>query len=198
MGAFRYKGNVYPYFNGTYNGTRLNERAVEVPIALSYLNQSLRALEVGAVLPHYIPLWPMCAHECIDLNEQFNCVVNADVLTYQPNGKFGLVVSISTLDHLNSANEVRMAVERMKSWLVPGGLLFITLPANQPAEIGGGPWLDEMVLSGELGMSVTRMDKVNAIHHLWEERPLLTSPSLAYGTPTANANTVYLLEYVNE
>ena len=138
----------------------------------------------------------MCAHECIDLNEQFNCVVNADVLTYQPNGKFGLVVSISTLDHLNSADEVIGRYAHEVSW-IPGGLLFITLPANQPSEIGGGPWLDELVLSGELGMSVTRMDKVNAIHHLWEERPLLTSPSLAYGTPTPNANTVYLLEYVN-
>ena len=37
MGAFRYKGNVYPYFNGTYNGT-VKRTCCGGANSLSYLN----------------------------------------------------------------------------------------------------------------------------------------------------------------
>ena len=196
MSAFRYRGKVYTYFSAPYNGTRLNERAVEVPIAMGYLHQSLRVLEVGAVLPHYLPLWPSLAHTCVDLHEQFPGVTNADVLAYEPECDFDLIICISTLDHLQSADEAKTAVSRMKSWLAPNGRLFATVPANQPSEIGGGPWLDALVLSGELNLTVGRMDKVKPTIHEWQERPLTEQPPLPYGNP--NANTVYFLEYVNE
>ena len=194
-GTFGYKGRVYPYIDDAYNGTRANERAVEVPIALSYRNQAQRVLEIGAVLPHYIPGWPAGRHDCIDLHEEYPGVVNADVLTYKPKGHYDLIICISTLDHLLNSHDVKTAVSRLLSWLRRGGLLFATVPANQPPEVGGGAWLDALVLSGDLGADITRMDKMSPFQNGWQERPLHGSPSLAYNRPTPQANTLYLMEW---
>jgi hypothetical protein len=196
-GTFEYNGRVYPYITAEYQSTRKNERAVELPIALHYYNEAGAVMEVGAVLPHYIPGWPKRAHPCIDLHEQFPAVINADVLTYEPMHMIDLVICVSTLDHLNNADEVITAVERMKSWLVPGGLLFATIPANQPSKVGGGPWLDDVVLSGALDMTMYRMDKVDPAGHNWQQVDMST-PAKQYGHPTTWANTVYLFEWVNE
>lgn len=193
-GAFQYNNTLYPYFGAVYQNTRLNERTVEVSVALSYYNQALRPLEVGAVLPHYIPGWPKRKHEVIDLNEQFPAVVNADVLTYEPIGQHDLVLCISTLDHLCNADEVVTAVKRMKSWVNRGGLLYATIPANQPSKVGGGQWLDDLVLSGALDMPMYRMDKTDPENHFWQQVDMSTPPKL-YGHPTTWANTVYLFEW---
>jgi len=193
-GAFYWQGCIYPYFSDGYNSTRVNERAVEVSIAMNLVNQAARVIEVGAVLPHYIPGWPDCGHEVIDLHEEFPFVTNADVLTHEPDGFCDLVICISTLDHLLDAQQVKTAVRRMKSWLTTGGKLFATLPANQPADVGGGPWLDKLIFSGELDMNITRMDKINPQRHIWQETAV-SAPSLPYGSPTPFANTIYLMEW---
>lgn len=193
-GSFWYKGRVYPYFVDPYQNTRINERSVEVSIALSHYNKAVRPLEVGAVLPHYLPDWPEKYHEVIDLYEDYPAVKNADVLTYDPIGQHDMVICISTLDHLNNADEVIAAVNRMKAWVNRGGLVFATVPALQPPEIGGGPWLDELVLSGELDMDIARMDKVDCENHYWQEVSMDKEP-LAYNGRTDFANTVYLMEW---
>lgn len=193
-GTFQYNGRTFPYITADYQSTRKNERAVEVPIALGYFNSRRPVIEVGAVLPHYIPGWPECPHEVVDLYEQFPAVINADVLTYRPKQRAGLVICISTLDHLNNGDEVVTAVENMKSWLIPGGMLLATIPANQPSKVGGGPWLDDLVLSGALDMPIYRMDKVDPAGHLWQQVDMST-PAKLYGDPTTWANTVYLFEW---
>lgn len=197
-GSFIYNGRVYPYLHDGYNITRFTERAAEIPVAFGLLNNAKCVMEVGAVLPHYLPNWPENCHVCIDLYEQFPYVINADVLTFEPDLLFDLVISISTLDHLKSADEVRAAVARMKSWAAPGGVVFVTLPANQPPEVGGGAWLDDLILSGDLGMEVRRMDKVKPDTHEWQEAAVNDTPSRFYNLPTPFANTVYLLEWLNE
>lgn len=193
-GTFRYEGRVYPYLDAKYNGTRINERAVEVPVALDLLNDAVRTLEVGAVLPHYLPDWPEHGHEVVDLHEECPGVTNADVLEYAPSRSYDLVLCISTLDHLRDADEVERAVKQMRSWLSAGGRLFATIPAGQPAGVGGGPWLDDLVLSGGLGAEVKRMDKVDPARHLWAECPP-SEPPLPYHGPSHFANTVYFLEW---
>lgn len=191
---FCFQGREYAYLDHAYNGTRINERAVEVPIALYLLSKAKHALEVGAVLPHYLADWPRDAHEVIDLHERYPGVINADVLTYEAQGKYDLILCISTLDHLHNAAQVRGAVARMKSWLCEDGLLFVTLPHGQPSEVGGGPWLDQLVQSGALYMEICRMDKIDAEQHMWAERALTAAP-LAYHGPSSFANTVYFLSY---
>jgi hypothetical protein len=193
-GSFRYRGQVYPYFVDSYQNTRINERAVEVSIALARYNKAIRPLEVGAVLPHYIPDWPEQYHEVIDLHEDYPAVIRANVLTYSAIGQHDLVMSISTLDHLNNVDEVMAAVGCMKSWVTRGKLVFATVPAMQPPEVGGGEWLDELVLSGDLDMSIARMDKTDPDNHEWREVSMDDKP-LAYNGRSNFANTVYILEW---
>lgn len=191
-GTFSFLGQVHPYLADSYNGTRFNERAVEVPVALYLLNHAAHVLEVGAVLPHYLPGWPLPDHVVVDLYEKYPGVINDDVLSWEPYDTFDLIVSISTLDHLLSAEDVCLAVERMKSWLAPGGTMLITLPHGQPSSVGGGPWLDELVEEGTLGMAQVRMDKVDAMRHLWAE-VMPPAEKLAYNGRSAFANTVTFL-----
>jgi hypothetical protein len=196
--AFLFEGEELPYFFHRYNQAFANERRVEVAIALHLRSGAANMIEVGAVLPHYIEDWPDSKHEVVDLYEEYPGVINADVLTYEPqNAPYDLVLCISTLDHLNNANEVLMAVERMKSWLGHGGQLFVTVPYGQPPEVGGGAWLDELVQSGALGMQMRRMDKLNPVQQLWAEvQPDL--PPRAYHGVSYFANTIYLLTYRRE
>jgi len=180
----------FNYFDHPYNNTRINERTVEVPVALELMYRYPKVLEIGAVTPHYLY---KLNHPVVDLYEVFPGVTNQDVLTYEPfNVPVDLVLSISTLDHLFSRENVMKAVERMKGW---GKHLFITLPFGQPEWAGSGPWLDDLVLSGSLEMHVTRLDKTFPDNHLWEEVPLLGSPCRPYNGVTRFANTVFLLTY---
>ena len=186
--TFRLGGLTLPYIHHPYNYTSNNERAVEVAVGLYLLSKANRALEVGAVLPHYLPKWPKGAHEVIDLYEKCPGVTNADVLSYIPRGQYDLVLSISTLEHLHRAADIEMAITRMKSWLKDGGMLFVTIPHGYRSEV------DELVYSGKLAMDVARMDKMDTERNLWEERPLSDAPK-SYGWPTRNAHTVYLCFY---
>lgn len=176
----------FNYMVHTYNYPRINERAVEVPVAIDMLKGSPKALEIGAVTPHYL----IHKHEVIDLYEKFPGVINADVLTYQPKEEnYDLVFSISTLDHLLNPEQVGNAVERMKRWTSPQGFLFFTLPYGQPQK--DGPWLDEMIMQNTFGMERVRFDKVNPEKHLWmwvdDAEPLRD-----YGVQTRWANTVFM------
>lgn len=222
-----------------YNGTRLNERAVEVAVGLALLGQATdgecSVLEVGAVLPHYRAGWPADGHTVIDLHEEYPGVINADVLTWEPpaqvaasrwplaqgapagaessgqqltaysqqpsRSEFDLIVCISTLDHLQSLTEFIKALERLNSWLAPGGLLFVTLPFGQPAHVGGGAWLELFLRATDAGFWTTeltppqvvwRLDKTDPAHHLWTQI-LEDAPHLGYNGRAPCANTVYML-----
>lgn len=176
------------YFNykvHVYNTPRINERAVEVPVAVKMLEELPKALEVGAVLPHYM----MHKHEVIDLYEEFPGVINADVLTYQPrNPNYDLVFSVSTLDHLLGADQFYVALARMKSWLAPNGFLFFTLPYGQK------PWVDEVIKADDFGTEVVRFDKVEPGSHGWGRVEPSETPRL-YNGETKWANSVYLYFY---
>jgi len=195
--CFVVNGRSFEYADSDYNCTRQNERAVEVPIAMALLCHA-RAfdgaiLEVGAVLPHYRPGWPSDGHICVDLFEPYPGVINADVLTWQPSQLFDLIICISTLDHLRDEDEFCTALERMRAWRKRDGLLLVTLPYGQPAWIGGGKWLEQMIDSEAIGSDVTwRMDKVDPLHHGWEQICDEQAPRRAYNHPTAYANTVYM------
>ena len=193
---FRLAGRTLVYADHAYNATRVNERAVEVPVALALLCHARACdgaiLEVGAVLPHYRALWPCDGHVCVDLFEPYEGVINADVLTWEPSQQFDLIVCISTLDHLRDEEEFCVALQRLHAWREPDGLLFVTLPYGQPAWIGGGQWLDRLIAGGALGADVTwRMDKTDVVAHGWEQI-CGEGPPRAYNYPTAYANTVYM------
>lgn len=220
METFTLQGQALAYVDEVYNNTRLNERCVEVAVALHLIAKAASVLEVGCVMPHYLPNLSLVApaaspdgagvpaggtggandaYTVVDLYEQFEGVINEDVLTYQPERLYDLVLCISTLDHLHSPGEVLAAIRRMKGWRTLGGLLLVTLPFGQPAWIGGGPWLDALLGSRfQMGASALwRMDKIDPWHHLWEEVAIFPDhpPGRAYNGVTAWANSVYFLLY---
>jgi SAM-dependent methyltransferase len=200
-GTYELAGRTFPYQVSDYNGTRQNERAVEVPVGLFLLGQATNGdasvLEVGAVLPHYRVGWPDDGHTVIDLHEEYRSVINADVLTWEPDDQFDLILSISTLDHLHNLDELIDALRRLRRWLAPGGLLFITLPYGQPAWVGGGEWIDRFVLGENDATTVWRMDKIDVTRHLWAQVEDSATPPSAYHGQSPAANTVYMLLWGN-
>jgi len=197
--TFQLRGVELPYTEAPYNFSRHSERAVEVSAAL-HLYGTARArggdvLEIGAVLPHYLVRWPSNGHTVVDLYEQGHGILNENVLSWEAPQQYDLIICISTLDHLNGPMEVWLALERMKSWRKPGGMLFVTLPANQPDWVGGGPWLDALLRDRHAleASELWRMDKVDPINNLWDEVTGTKKAPRGYNNPTAFANTVYFL-----
>jgi len=143
---FTFDGAELPYFYATYNNTWLNERAVEVPLALRALAGAATALEVGNVLAHY----GRTGHEVIDKYERAPGVTAMDVLDLDPDARYDAVVSISTVEHVGVDDTPRDprrgvdAVRLLARAVRPGGALLITVP------VGYNPTLDAALLAGEV------------------------------------------------
>lgn len=176
-GAFVWEGRSVPYFAHDYHYTWLNERAVEVPLALEVLERyrGEDVLEVGNVLGHYAPV----AHMVVDKYERAPGVLNTDVADLDLGRTFDAVLAVSTLEHvgldenvLDEAKPAR-AVERLRAHLAPGGLLWITHP------VGYNLALDEQLRSGALGFTRLRALRRHDLHNTWREVPL----EEAWGTP---------------
>lgn len=190
MLTFTYSGQKFEYFDHPYNSTRLNERAVEMPIILDRcgMYDAEDVLEVGAVLPHYIQDWfrgPQ--HTVIDKHEQGNGIITADVLTWEPEDRYELIICISTLEHLGGQAQAEQALDRLYSWLTSTGQVLITLPHWFDA-----PWVTPEWI-GSMGLVATRFDKTDPKKHLWKQKPLDLAP-LAYDGRSKWANTVYICE----
>jgi len=151
--SFTYDGASIPYLRHRYNWTWLNERAVEVPLALGILGKAAdgaRVLEVGNVLGHYGAV----GHTVVDRYERAPGVINEDVAAFDPGDeRFDLIVSVSTLEHVGFDEEPRDpdkaadAVRRLGSMLAPGGLLWLTIP------VGYNPDLERAVRGSALGLT---------------------------------------------
>ncbi len=141
--TFQWWDKTLTYRTDTYNDTGRNERAVEVPVALSWLSEQTGAgLEVGNVLGHYTDTqWPI-----VDRYETGEGVTNADVFDIA--GKFDWIVSVSTVEHVRwdeepkDPNAAAEAIAHLRTVLNPGGSMLITIP------LGYHPPLDAQLLAG--------------------------------------------------
>lgn len=98
MRTFVYSGQRHDLFDHEYNATILNERAVEIPIALDFVKRQPPdsvGLEVGNVLAHYGVMRP---RRIVDLNERAQGVENIDLFTIT--GRYDWLVCISTIEHV--------------------------------------------------------------------------------------------------
>lgn len=167
---FEYNGVRLPLFHHLYNLTHLNERQVEISIALQFLGnvesgwELDEGLEVGNVLGHY----SRRKHRVWDLHErpawyQEN-VASIDVLKvpgWGSNPRFPWVISLSTVEHTASpADAVSIIGE-----LAPRGL--ITFPT------GVDPVLDSWLEEGAPGpYSVSTLCREQNDHGGWIQTPL--------------------------
>ena len=189
--TFIFRGRVYRYFYHPYNVTWKNERCVEVPIVYEIVKQyeSESILEVGNVLSHYFPV----NHDIIDKYESFPGVINEDVVDYHPNKKYGLIVSISTMEHVGwdemyvgwqgprEPAKMLRAVENLMALLSDEGLMIVTVPVGYHAE------LDRLLREGRIPFAeqycLKRISK-----NEWKQTNWDDIRNLAFGYPFPNTN----------
>jgi FkbM family methyltransferase len=147
--AFSVDGVEHIQLVHLYNRTWRNERAVEIPLALAFLErQTGPVLELGNVLTNY----GRHGHVVVDKYERRRGVLNVDVVEFRPEERFGAIVAISTLEHVGWDEEPRdpakisRAVAHLRHLLLPSGRLFVTCPLSY------NPHLDALITAGVPGV----------------------------------------------
>ncbi len=156
---FEFAGVPYVYADRAYNTTRVNERAVELPVAAAWIRDAAArgagpAVEYGRVLDHYDlrrPGW-----DCIDLTEEGRGVINADLRVWSPERPLGAAVAVSTIEHVGwdwtGEYDEQQAVDtlvRLVGHLAPGGSMLVTIP------VGCHPGLDRLIFDPVSPLGVT-------------------------------------------
>jgi SAM-dependent methyltransferase len=166
-GTFTFDSARHRYLVHPHRWTWLNERAVEVPIARTAVERrsSGRILEVGNVLSHYSSI----DHLVIDRYERAPGVINRDVLGFEDQRGFDLIVSVSTLEHIGWDEAPRQsgAAERAFAHLVgllaPGGELLVTVPVGYNRE------LDAALRAGRIPLTGLRALRRRHRRNIWRE-----------------------------
>ena len=161
--TFKFNGNRYKYFEHEYNKTYSNERVIEVPIIWKIVeeNKDKKILEVGNVLSHYFNV----SHDIVDLEEKYENVINKDIRKYKPNKLYDLIVSISTLEHIEgNKKETKELFNNLLKLLTPGGKLIVTLP------LGTNLMLDKFLKNGDISFqNMYCFERVSVVND-WKER----------------------------
>ena len=155
---FRINGQLLPYWHlGSWGST---ERAVEIPIAFSFLGHGAKVLEIGNVTRHHNK---QLNHMVIDLNEHsdWENYENADVLTYEPSEAYDLVLSISTLEH---TLDVVTAIHRVLTWS-PRALITIPLGYNTP----GATRTDDAVFDNYYDADISVLHRLPQAPYKWHQ-----------------------------
>jgi len=150
-GTFLFKNKELGYFNHWYNTTYVNERSIEIPIAVDFIRNHPpeRILEIGNVLSHYFPFH----HLVIDRYETGGNVKNIDIVRLQLGRQYERIVSISTMEHVGwddrpqNPGKLSKSIGIIKDHLTPDGKFLMTFP------IGYNPVLDDTMDRHEIAFS---------------------------------------------
>jgi hypothetical protein len=191
--TFSFEGATLEYFYAKYNITWVTERVLEVPIGLHCLKEagSTQTLEVGNVLGHYIKP----EHTVLDKFERAAGIINQDILEYQPNRSFDLIISISTFEHIGyeddgdpDAEKIRSAIVACQRLLSQKGRLVITVP------FGYNPYLDRYVAEDRIKPDkVTFYEKTTNLD--WKETSKSDALKRKYAKPFSYANAIMVAEF---
>lgn len=188
--TFRYHDVELEYFFHLYNLTHLNERMVELAVALSWLQgrDERAGIEIGNVTGHYRRMH----HDVLDLHEEASWyqhlahqrVINVDLLHYKSPVLYPWVMSLSTIEHTAAPDE---AIKALKSLVAPGGQLLVSFPT------GVSNVLDEMVDSGlsDFRRACTLVRDFDPRYWVQTPRPVVRE----YGPW---ANSVVICEWTND
>lgn len=191
---FIFQNKKYDYFYHLYNCTCLSERAVEIPIAWEIVRNysGKRILEVGNVLSHYYSF----PHDIVDKYEKSGKVINQDIVDFQPEEKYDLIVSVSTLEHVGFDEEekdpekVLSAMDNLKKNLNPGGKIIATM------SLGWNKELDRLLREGRLGFGKQYFMKKISDDNKWEEVGLSGLGNADYDYKTFSARGLFIGIYV--
>lgn len=190
--TFTYRGQELPYLDHPYNETRQHERAIEVPIALAFMDRQVGdGLEVGNVTGHYSERPGLTV---VDLDEKAPGVLNEDIRSWTPERRFDWLVSISTIEHVGwarpwphpdelDAHAAAKSGRRLHQFVKRDGPMLVTAP------LGFNPGLDVALLDDPPEGSSTM---VTDDGHDWYEKPgIWWRP---YGVHTRAAAAVWVWE----
>lgn len=186
--TFAFRGATYRYVFHERNSTWDNERAVELAIVQQIVREHAgkRILEIGNVLHQYGPI----DHDVVDKYEQGAGVLNVDVIDFQPDHGYDLIVSISTLEHVGwdeagrDPGKTLRAVEHLTRLLNPGGMLVVTFP------IGYNLYLDALLRDESLRFDEQAyLWRVSPENH-WEEATWAQVRGAHYDLPYPKANAL--------
>jgi hypothetical protein len=136
-----YNGIPLKQFVHWYKHTWNNSRAVEIPIFYKLFKQyeGKSILEVGNVMNHYKLVR---AHDVLDKYENYNGVINQDIVDFKPLEKYDVVLSISTLEHVGFDEEVKdnnkfiAAINNLKQNIVKdGGSIVFSVPIGYNSDV---------------------------------------------------------------
>jgi len=191
---FKFKSKRYKYFHHFYNTTWKNERAVEIPIVMDYINKysNRRILEIGNVISHYYSKkWKV-----IDKYEKKEGIINRDIIDFKPKKKYDLIVSISTMEHIGfddeiiDKNKVILALRNIKKNCIrQGGLMIITFP------LGYNKFMDSNFFKGKLGFDKEYFFKRISKDNKWVEVHKEDIINIKYGKPFSAGNGLVICEY---
>ena len=170
---FKFQGKEYKYLY--YYSTWRDERCVEVPIVWNLLNNSkalerrLDILEIGNVLSYYYKF----SHDVVDKYEVGDGVINEDIVTFNPNKRYDLIISVSTIEHVGWDEAPRVegkltkALENIKALLKPEGFAVITMPVGYNKEF------DALYSSGRIAFDkayyLKRVKRSDWVESDWNE-----------------------------
>lgn len=184
---FTFNGAELNYNSSAYNESSINERAVEISIALNFLSKKKKVLEIGNVLPHYHKVkW-----QVVDKFEKAKNVLNTDVFEYKSKTKFDQIISVSTIEHIgidDSISNPRLgvaAIKKLKNLLKKNGEMLITIP------IGYSPILDKNFLKKGIFDHVYAMKRTSP-WNTWKQVDPNSVKNAKYGWPYNNANAIFI------
>lgn len=184
--SFFFQGREYFYFNHPYNKTRINERAVEVPISINFADKfSENLIEVGCVLPYYFD----SNHEVIDLVDEHPKSKKEDAVNFNYSGRN--VLSISTVEHVGSSDygieekEQNAAVKLCQKIFSESLNYFITWP------LGYNKNLDSWAIGLNDSLFITRQSD-NKLNWKQKKTEELSLEDKEYGTFCC-ANSIIIL-----
>lgn len=185
---FFFSEKEYAYLTNWYNVTWLNERRVEVPVALNELSafEPSSVLEIGNVLSHYDP---RLRHVVVDKYENSNRpeYYQQDVEDFDNGRKYLLIISVSTLEHVGwdespcDEAKVTRAINHLRGLLSHDGELFFTAP------IGYNPALDRWIDEGDGIKELRCMRRVSALNE-WCEVSWAEVRGMRFHSPYPFAN----------
>ncbi len=192
---FSFRGTNLKYFVHPYHKTWRTERAVEIPLALHYL-ESLRkgadVLEVGNVLSHYpegLKLMPGYGYTIVDKYERAPGVLNKDIVDFTSSKPFELILSVSTIEHVGldeggEPSKWKAAITQLVGLLAKDGTMVVTMP------IGYNPDVDQCMRDEKLPFEDVYYLKRVSRDNLWREASLDEVRWTRYNFPHRAGNAV--------
>ena len=194
--TFKFNGRKYNYFYHRNWITWDNERSVEIPIILEIVKKykGKNILKVGNVLMNFF----VFDRDIVDKYEKSKGVLNEDVIDYNPNKKYDIIITISTVEHVGWDEQPReplkiyKAIDNLKRLLVPGGKIIITLPK------GHNPVLDNLLRENKIPFTERYFLKRVSKNNRWKQVPWKKISNVKYGSYVRWSASAVIIGYIHK